>query len=82
MTKDKEILQLLYYNWQLLCESVKTLELSVKKCKNIGIKKEYSFEEQESFDSLTSKFARTSDIYTQKVLRSIWALMHEPYSPY
>ncbi len=36
----------------------------------------------ESFDSLTSKFGRTSDLYTQKVLRTIWMLLHEPFFPF
>jgi hypothetical protein len=31
---------------------------------------------------LTSKFNRTSDIFTQKVLRSVWLLIHEPYVPF
>ena len=38
---------------------------------------ELSFEEQESFDSLTSKFARISDIYTQKILKSICIVYRE-----
>ena len=29
------------------------------------------FEEQESFDSLSSKFARTSDIHAQRILKTI-----------
>jgi len=56
--------------------------LSVLKCQSIGIKENYSFEELESFDSLTSKFNRTSDIFTQKVLRSVWMLLHEPFAPF
>ena len=42
---------------------------------------EYSFEDLESIDSLTSKFSRTSDIYLQKVLRSIWMLLREDTVP-
>ena len=38
---------------------------------------EFNFEELESIDSLTSKFSRTSDIYLQRVLRSIWMLLCE-----
>jgi len=52
------------------------------KCKTIGIKENCTFEELESFDSLTSKFNRTSDIFTQKVLRSVWMLLHEPFVPF
>ncbi len=77
MTKETQLLQ---YNWTLLTGSLDTLRLSVGKCRKIGVKKEYSFEESESIDSLTSKFARTSDIYTQKVIRSIWSLLKEPFT--
>ncbi|MFZ4465180.1 MAG: hypothetical protein ACOYN5_15130 [Bacteroidales bacterium] len=56
--------------------------MSVSKCQNIGIKESYTFEELESFDSLTSKFNRTSDIFTQKVIRSVWMLLHEPFAPF
>lgn len=82
MNDDKKIIELLRYNWKLLQNSLDSLELSVEKCKRIRKKTDYSFEEMESFDSLTSKFGRTSDIYTQKVLRGIWLLLHESYVPF
>lgn len=82
MNDDKKITELLRYNWKLLQNSLNSLELSVEKCKRIGKKTNYSFEEMESFDSLTSKFGRTSDIYTQKVLKGIWLLLHESYVPF
>jgi hypothetical protein len=82
MTKDQLILNLLQSEWELLQSSVNTLQLSVQKCQVIGIKESYTFEELESFDSLTSKFNRTSDIFTQKVLRTIWMLLHEPFAPF
>lgn len=68
--------------WQLLSMSLKTLELSVEKCKAIGVKKDYSFTEQESFDSLTSKFNRSSDLYTQKVLFDIWLILDEGFATF
>ena len=79
---DIQILELLQTEWQLLKVSLETLQLSVEKCRKIGIKQEYSFEEQESFDSLTSKFGRTSDLFTQKVIRTTWLLMHESFVPF
>ncbi len=82
MTKDQLILNLLYTEWELLQAAVNTLQLSVRKCQVIGIKESYTFEELESFDSLTSKFNRTSDMFTQKVLRTIWMLLHEPFAPF
>lgn len=74
--------ELLKTEWQLLDASLKTLLQSVEKCKLIGIKAHYSFEEQESFDSLTSKFNRTSDLFTQKIIRTTWMLLHEPFVPF
>jgi hypothetical protein len=82
MTKDQLIINLLQSEWELLLAAVNTLQLSVRKCQNIGIKESYTFEELESFDSLTSKFNRTSDIFTQKVIRSVCMLLHEPYAPF
>jgi hypothetical protein len=67
---------------ELLQRSVKTFTLSIEKCHRIGNKELYTFEEMESFDSLTSKFNRTSDIYTQKVLRTVWTLLHESFLPF
>ena len=82
MTRTDNTILLLQQNWQLLLKSAETLGLSVEKCSHIKAKSEFSFEEMESIDSLTSKFSRTSDIFTQKVLRGVWALLHEPYEPY
>ena len=79
--KDKNNQELLKQNWELLMRSLDSLKLSVEKVSDIGQKKEYTFEELESFDSLTSKFARTSDIFLQKIIRTIWALLHETQMP-
>lgn len=79
---DTIIQNLLKEQLVLLNKSIHTLQLSVSKCKKIGKKAEYSFEEMESFDSLTSKYSRTSDLYTHKVLRTIWILLHEPFLPF
>jgi hypothetical protein len=80
--KDQTITNLVQSEWELLQAAVSTLKLSIWKCKSIGEKESYTFEELESFDSLTSKFNRTSDIFTQKVLRSVWLLLHEPFVPF
>jgi hypothetical protein len=80
--KEQALIQLLQSEWDLLQASVHTLQLSISKCRTIGQKEDYSFEELESFDSLTSKFNRTSDLFTQKVIRTIWMLLHEPFAPF
>jgi len=79
---DQQLQELLQAEWQLLHASVETLLMSVEKCRKIGVKDEYSFEEQESFDSLTSKFSRASDLFTQKVIRTSWLLLHESFVPF
>lgn len=79
---DELLVQLLQTEWLLLNTSVETLQRSVDKCRLIAVKKDYTFEEQESFDSLTSKFNRTSDLFTQKVIRTTWMLLHEPFAPF
>ena len=79
---DAQIIELLSNEWQLLILSKKTLHLSVEKCKTIEFKKDITFTEQESLDSLMSKFNRSSDIYTKKILRSTWMLLHEGFAPF
>ena len=79
---DKQGIKLLKKNFDLLLQSLKSLKLSIEKVSNFEIKDELTFEEMESYDSLTSKFNRTSDIYTQKVLRTAWSLLHEPFMPF
>jgi hypothetical protein len=78
MTNNEAYTEKLKLDWATFVTSTKTLELSVNKCVNIIQKNEYTFEDEESFDSLTSKFARTSDFFLQKVIRGIWISLHEP----
>jgi len=73
------LLEMLQQEWKLLQSAMQTLGQSAIKCAGITMKEEYTFEEQESFDSLTSKFNRTSDLFTQKIIRTCWMLMHEPF---
>jgi hypothetical protein len=79
---DELLVQLLQSELTLLKSSMETLLASSVKCSGIGLKSDYSFEEQESFDSLTSKFSRTSDLFTQKVIRTVWMLLHESFVPF
>ena len=75
--KKTSIEELLKKNIKLINDSLINFKLSIEKCKKIDLSKELTFEEQESFDSLTSKFARISDIYTQKILKSICIVYRE-----
>jgi hypothetical protein len=80
-TDPKELQKLLLTHWDLLQRSLKSLQQSRDKTHQLLQQSEFSFEELESIDSLTSKFSRTSDIYLQKVLRSIWMLLREDTVP-
>ena len=64
---------------QRLQKAIKSFRKSFEICKRIGIKDEFSFEEEESFDSLTSKFSRISDVYIQKVLKTALLLKREDW---
>lgn len=41
------------------------------------IKSDYSLEELDRFECLTSRFARTSDVYTQKIMKGIILILRE-----
>ncbi len=64
-TKAKKLLE---YYLDLVCKAKENFNKSLEKCKQIDINQDISFEDQESLDSLSSKFARISDILTQKLL--------------
>ncbi len=54
-----------------LQKGVETLKYSYLKCEAIGIKKTYEAEEQDRFESLTSKFARLSDLIIKQAIKLI-----------
>lgn len=69
------ILQHLRDELTLELESIKKslilLERSYNACKAIGIKNDYDVEELDDWESYTSRFARTSDIATQKLVNTL-----------
>ena len=73
--KRRLLLAQLQENRTLLDKSMKALAYFYEKCKAIGEKDEYDLEEQESFEALTSRFARTADILTQKVFKTLFILL-------
>lgn len=54
-----------------LQEAADVLNYSYKKCKRILKKKKFSNTDLEALDSLTSRFARLSDLIIQKMFKSI-----------
>lgn len=69
MRKDED--KLLELEIKLLEDANKMLVYSYDVCREIGIKPNYTFEELDRFEALTSRFARTSDILIQKIFRLI-----------
>ena len=55
----------------LLDKVADILVYSYNKCKEIGIKEEYSYEELDKFESFTSRFARLSDFLIYRIFRLI-----------
>lgn len=60
-----------------LDSAVLILQHSLLQCQKIGVKADYSLEELDRFECLTSRFARTSDIYTQKVMKGVILILRE-----
>jgi hypothetical protein len=68
---------LLNLNWNLLKQALPSFERSLVKCRDIVFLPPISFETEESLDALSSKFSRVSDIYTQKVIKTLLFLLRE-----
>jgi hypothetical protein len=68
---------LLDLNWNLLKQALPSFERSLVKCRDLDFSSPISFEIKESLDALSPKFSRLSDIYTQKILKTIIFLLRE-----
>ena len=66
-----DILNVLKEELQIVNEAARVLDYSFSKCSKINITAEMTDEELESFDSLTARFARLSDIVIKKIFRMI-----------
>jgi hypothetical protein len=67
----KEVLSLLKKEIKNLDGAAAILRYSYDNCRKIGIKKKFSYEELDQFESLTSRFARMSDLLIKNVFRLI-----------
>lgn len=76
-TREALMREELKEDFSRLDRAVKMLKYSLQRCKKIGMKTDYSLEELDRFESLTSRFARTSDIYTQKVMKGVIRILRE-----
>jgi hypothetical protein len=68
---NQALQKLLKQQLVLLDNAVNVLLFSMEKCQAIGIKEEYTPDELDRFESLTSRFARLCDILLQKIFRLI-----------
>jgi hypothetical protein len=62
---------------KILEQALDTLNYSIDVCNKIGTKNNYSYQELSEFEALTSRFARISDIVTQKLLKTIFIILKE-----
>ena len=77
MKKIENFKKQLGFDLAYLDRSMQVLEYSLKKAKKIGNKKEYDIEELDVFEALTSRYARTADILTQKIIKNLFMIMQE-----
>jgi hypothetical protein len=68
MSTSLEVLQM---NLDGFSASLVWLRRSYERCVGIGIKTDYTEIEFDYFENLTSRYARTTDLLVNKVLRSI-----------
>jgi uncharacterized protein YutE (UPF0331/DUF86 family) len=75
--KQVALVKQLDLNLELLNKAQELMRYSQNRCQAIIKKAQHSDEELESCEALTSRFARTADILTQKILTSIFLLLQE-----
>lgn len=68
---EEQLIALLKKELLILNDAAQILKRSYEICEKIGIKTSYPIEELDHLEALTSRFARLSDILTQKLLRLI-----------
>jgi uncharacterized protein with HEPN domain len=68
---NTEEIQYLEHLLNNLLRAKKTLNYSYTICKKIGIKNEYNEEEKDRLESLSSKFARLTDLILKQVIKTI-----------
>ncbi|MBI2967460.1 MAG: hypothetical protein HYY40_06575 [Bacteroidetes bacterium] len=69
--KNENLKNEILFNIRLLDAAMKNFYQNLEDARKIGIKNEYSFNELYIMDSLPSRFARISDILTQKILKEL-----------
>ena len=75
--KQRDFILNLFDTINLLDNAIHWLKRSYTICSGIGVKENYTEEEYDNLETLTSRFARVSDILIQKAFRSIDAVEFE-----
>jgi uncharacterized protein YutE (UPF0331/DUF86 family) len=70
MSKSLNI-QILQENKEMMLSAIYWLKRSYRLCCEIGIKIEYTDDEYDRFETLTSRYARAIDLIVRKVLKTI-----------
>jgi uncharacterized protein YutE (UPF0331/DUF86 family) len=68
---NKEEFEYLNHLIETLSRAKSTLEYSYGICKTIGVKEEYDEDEQDRLESMSSKFARLTDLILKQVVKTI-----------
>jgi uncharacterized protein YutE (UPF0331/DUF86 family) len=68
---NKTHLEILKEKLRLLKQSADWVKRSYEQCIRIGIKDEYSGDEFDKFENLSSRYARTTDMLVNQALRSL-----------
>lgn len=71
MTEREILRKLLNENFQKFRKSIELLSESYENCKPIAEKTDWDADERIGFDALTSRFARSADLFTQKVMTTL-----------
>ena len=80
--QNENLTNFLRENFLFLKKSSQRLQFSVEKCKKIKIDKNLNNEDLEILEAMTARFARTVDILTQKICKTLARLLHENTSTF
>lgn len=68
---ERSNIEILKENQAAMNSAIQWLERSYNLCSKIGIKADYADDEYDTFETLTSRYARAIDLIVRKVLRTI-----------
>lgn len=78
MKQSDQILELLKSDIQMIEKVFESLSFSINRCRQITSSPEFTNEELEYWEALSSRFARTSDLYVKRIIKTILLFLAEP----